>query len=65
MGCYSGNAGMKAGQGARIGNEIACYLSSRTQQLMMACSPGQREPTSADRLHGGIVEMVGRIRQEH
>lgn len=65
MGCYSGDAGVIARQGARFGNEIACYLSSRTQRLMKIRLPGQRESTSADRLHSGIASLAGGIYNEH
>jgi hypothetical protein len=65
MGCYSGGAGMKAGQEARFGIEIACYVSSRAQKLIAIRLPGQRESASAGGLHGGIAELAGGIRYEH
>jgi hypothetical protein len=65
MGCYSGDAAVKARQEARFGNEIACYLSSRTQTMMKTRLPGQRESASADRLHRGIADLAGGILYEH
>ena len=64
MGCYSGDAGMKARQEAGFGSEIAC-TSHRALKLMKARLPGQRELTSADRLHTGIADLTGGILNEH
>jgi hypothetical protein len=64
-GVFFGDAGMNAGQGARFRNEIACYLSSRTQRLMKIRLPGQRESASADGLHGGIASLDGGNCREH
>ena len=64
MGCYSGDAGMKARQEAGFGKEFACYLSSRTQIMMVARLPGQRETISTDRLQPGIADLAGEICKE-